>query len=105
MVSNEPYLLITKVFTRQIEKNSQIRYTSRTDKIENITNILGRSQRIKVIPVKYYDFEIKDITIQKLLYPLKTEYHEHNDGCLSFRIEQYDRKIICSEEQSEEYLE
>ena len=57
MTNTELNLLITKAFTGQIAKNSRIRYTLKTDRVENITNVLG-SQGIKAIPAKYYDSEL-----------------------------------------------
>ena len=90
MTNIELNLVISKTFTGQIVKNSRITYTLKTDKIENITNILG-SQSIKAIPSKYYDSEllagkewdIKLIKEQTILHPQKTEYYEHSHGRLS----------------------
>lgn len=50
MTNIEPNLLITKEFTRQIGKKIAKLGSHKTDRVENITNILG-SLIIKVVPI------------------------------------------------------
>lgn len=57
MTNIEPNLLITKEFTRQIGKKIAKLGSHKTDRVENITNILG-SLIIKVVPIQYYDSEL-----------------------------------------------